>query len=274
VDVHQSKRYLGLDLAGAKNQKSALAVLEFYPKEKKIFLLDIFDRIIPGEGQSADQALLELIAEFSPGVEKMAVNAPLDLPPCLPCKKVVCPGADHCQVAAVKWMRRMSRKHDRAFTPYTQRPVELWIRYQLLPEFPVSHRFDIDEAMGGSKAALTARMHFLKRHLKEVPLLEAWPKLTMALLFPGLDLPTRVMTHYRKPEDGAPAREAILNRMIEKHLIFVYDRDVRKLVRSLATFDAFLCAYTALLAGQETSGGKGSKSPRGFPANSGWVVFP
>ena len=35
---------------------------------------------------------------------------------------------------------------------------------------------------------------------------------------------------------------------ISGNSIFIYERDIRKLAHSLASFDAFICAYTALLA--------------------------
>ena len=66
------ERFLGLELAGAKNNKTALSILEYYPREQKIFLLDIRDRISGDRGSarehrpgisSGDQALLDLLFE-------------------------------------------------------------------------------------------------------------------------------------------------------------------------------------------------------------------
>lgn len=316
--MREARRYLGLELSGAKNGKTALATLEYYPKERKIFLLDIYDRIsghhvehghaaggLEGMTAAGDEALLGLVGELTedliqiPGASArpagrrvsarptphsivMAVNVPLELPPCISCTRKSCPRPAACGVAAIKWMREAHRKAERharsdhsapraiEYTTYTQRPVELWIRYQVLSKLPETHRFEIDETLGGNKAPLTARMHFLQRHLGELPVVEAWPKLTVALLGLELDLPKRVIQSYRRLEEGVHAREQILERLAERHDVFIYERDVRKLSHSLTAFDAFVCAYTAYLSDTERC----AKSPAGFPVASGWVQYP
>jgi hypothetical protein len=280
MKANESKRYLGLELAGAKNQKTAVAALEYYPKGKKIFLLDIFERM-----PSGDQALLDLIEELQPesrsearmsGVARMGVNVPLELPPCLTCTKKTCILQQKCVAGAVDWMHKITHAAQAGgarvneFTPYTQRPVELWIRYEILPLLPVSHRFEVDEALGGNKAPLTARMHFLKRHLKKIPLSEVWPKLSIAILAKQLGISKRTISRYRQLEEGMHAREEILETLAENRQIFIYERDVRKLSSSLAAFDAFVCAYTAVLADQDLC----AEMPKGFPVSSGWVDFP
>src|SRR4051812_23143022 len=96
--ARETKRFLGLELAGAKNQKTSLAVLEYYPKEQKTFLLDIFDRIAHHDGQTGDEAVLEVIQEESTGIQKMGVNVALELPPCITCTRKACPMPSHCTV--------------------------------------------------------------------------------------------------------------------------------------------------------------------------------
>ncbi len=273
-----STRFLGLELAGAKNDKTAVAVLEFYPREKKIFVLDVHERVFSDGEQSSDEALIELLDELKPEVKLMGVNVPLTLPPCFECKKPGC-ARGKCSHPAVKWMHAFARRHvklspkkakARQFTPYTQRPVELWARHALLPKLPDGSRFEIDEAFGGTKAPLTARMHYLKRSMKGLKLIEAWPKLTVALLAQELGLHKRLIGAYRHLEEGAHARGEILDRLTEQHGVFIYERDVRKLAGNLSAFDAFICAYTALLSSQ----GQCQKPPAGFPTESGWIQFP
>lgn len=274
---HESQKYLGLELAGAKNQKTAIAVIEYFPKGNKTFLLDIYDRL-----PSGDQALLELIDELRPsGIARMGVNVPLELPPCMTCTKKSCLLPQGCQVESVKWMRELTARVARStaqdkdirvheFTPYTQRPVELWIRYEVLPKLPVSHRFEIDEALGGNKAPLTARMHYLKKHLRDIHLSEAWPKLTMAVVAQQLGISKRIVSRYRHLEEGMHAREEIIAALSEESRIFIYDRDVRKLSQSLAAFDAFLCSYTALLYDLKMC----AEIPDDYPTEAGWVEYP
>jgi hypothetical protein len=277
--MREPKRYLGIELAGAKNQKTALAALEYYPKEKKIFLLDIFERITVVSPLSGDEALLELIDELREGVARVGVNVPLGLPPCIECTRKTCPLPKSCRDPSVKWMRATTNKARKGlrklmkvpdFTPYTQRPVELFVRYHVFPHLPESHRFEIDETLGGNRAPLTARMHFLKRHMQGLHLTEVWPKLSVSVLALDLGLNRRIVSSYRHLEQGVHAREQILEQLTEKHGIFIYERDIRKLSHSLASFDAFICAYTALLADI----GLCTAVPKGFPEHSGWVEFP
>ena len=183
-----------------------------------------------------------------------------------------------CIVPEVKWMRDTVKKATRTpdnlrvleFTPYTQRPVELWIRYQILSKLSDTARFEIDETLGGNRAPLTARMNFLKRHLTNIDLIEVWPKLTVAILATHLGLTKRTVSTYRHLEQGSHARGEILETLVAKHGVFIYERDIRKLSASLPCFDAFICAYTALLSDT----GRCSKIPAGFPVHTGWVHYP
>jgi hypothetical protein len=267
-----------LDLAGAKNQKTALAVLEYYPREQKIFLLDIYERISAHDDQTGDEALIETIREARNGSQAMlGVDVPLELPPCVTCTRKTCPLPAKCNVPAVKWMREFSRKttargegNGKEFTPYTQRPVELWVRHHALRELADPGRLEVDEALGGTKAPLTARMQFLKRHLADVDMVEAWPKLTVACLASELGLPRRTQQSYRQLEAGVHARSEILEALSKQRGVFIYERDLRKLSASLPSFDAFFCAYTALLS----DAGRCAKAPSGFPVPTGWVHYP
>lgn len=274
----ESLRYLGLELAGAKNEKTAVAALEYYPKERKVFLLDVYDRIAGGPDETSDDALLEVISELRARVSKVGVNVPLTLPPCIGCTRQSCPKPGKCSVPPVRWARRLLGKAEkssssqriRPFTPYTQRPIELWIRYNVLPLLPPWAEFEIDETLGGNKAPLAARMHYLKRHLSDLELVEVWPKLSIAILSGLTGFTRRSTERYRQLEEGAQARLEILNSLAKAQDVFIYERDMRKLSQSLSAFDAFVCAYTALL--QDI--GECAKPPTGFPVPSGWIAYP
>ncbi len=277
----QPRRYLGLELAGAKNQKTSLAVLEYYPREQKVFLLDVYDKISGHEDQTGDEALLETIEEATSQeknrVAKLGVNVPIELPPCILCTRKACQTAKGCSEPTVKWMQKIAKQAEdeeigvnvREITPYTQRPFEIWARYQILPRLAKDFRFEIDEALGGNRAPLTARMHYLKKHLGSTPIVEVWPKLTISSIAQALGLPKKLLLNYRKPEEGYPARVELLETIAMKKGVFIYDRDLKKLGQNLTAFDAFLCAYTALLSDRDMT----VKAPKGFPKNSTWVEY-
>ena len=282
------KRYLGLELSGAKNAKTTLAVLEYYPKEKKVFLLDVHPGITADATANSDEVLLQTIREHADNHPdlKLGVNVPLTLPPCFSCNRKSCLSASECSATEVKWMSQYSdRVHSipkksnsskrtarlkSFFTPYTQRPVELWLKHGVLSQLPEKMRFEIDETLGGNKAPLTARMQFLKIHLQEFEMHEVLPKLTVALLMPHLKLSQKTVRDYRQIEDGAAARQTILEKMCEHLDLFIYDRDLKKLTQNLNAFDAFLCAYTLMLSDRNQC----VNPPKGFPTASGWVLYP
>jgi len=275
------KRYLGLELSGAKNAKTTLAVLEYYPKEKKVFVLDIHSGIGADATCNSDEALIQTIQDHAndhPDV-KIGVNVPLTLPPCLlPPKK----GRSALDSNEVKWMQTQFQKRARPktskrtaklkdfFTPYTQRPIEIWLKNEILPRLPQKLQFEIDETLGGNKAPLTARMQFLKPYLSDYELHEILPKLTVALLSPFLKLSQKTLHQYRQLEDGVFARQTILERISENLDIFIYDRDQKKITQNLNAFDAFLCAYTVLLFDR----GECVPAPKHFPMKSGWIRYP
>lgn len=276
-----SKRYLGLELSGAKNAKTTLATLEYYPKEKKVFLLDVHSGIGADGTKDSDEVLIETLLDHANGHPdlKIGVNVPLTLPPCFNCTRKTC-AQDGCNSTEVKWMRTMphtkkpvskkTAKLKNFFTPYTQRPIELWLKHEVISKLPEKVRFEIDETLGGNKAPLTARMHYLQRHLHQFDIHEVMPKLTVALLMPKAKNSIKLLQNYRKMEEGAEARQIILEKMCDQQDIFIYDRDMKKLTQNLNAFDAFLCAYTILLFDRKEC----ASPPKGFPISSGWIRYP
>jgi hypothetical protein len=273
------KRYLGLDLAGAKNVKTTLASLQYYAHEEKLFLLDIYEGIGPVENISGDESLIETVAEYSENRAHLGVNVALNYPPCVTCTRKSCPLPLKCTVPTVKWMKDTlskyqikKKKNFKAgfLTPYTQNPSEIWIKHNVLKTLPQTSHFDIDEALGGNRAPLTSRMHFIKRHLKKTTIIETSPKLSVALLGKQFGIPTRTLRTYRQIEDGAFARNKIIEVLTEECGIFIYDRDQKKLSQSLGAFDSFICAYTAYL----DDNGFCEPMPKGFPSEEGWIRYP
>lgn len=282
--MREHHRFLGLDLSGAKNDKSSLTLLEFYPRENKTFVLEIYEKF--SKESSPDQALLDLLKELKTPETTLCVNAPLTLPPCLLCKGNSCTLAKGCSDPSVRWMHNYlkrsekqarNKKRMRPCTPYTQRPIELWMRYDFVHDLGLDpHRlgqdigFEIDETMGGTKAPLTCRMQFLLRALKEWKVEEVWPKLSMICLARAHQFSKRILEDYRFLDSGIHAREQIIHDLSLLHELFIYEKDQKRLAHSLSAFDSFLCALTGWLAFK----GSVQEPPKGFPVKSGWILFP
>jgi hypothetical protein len=258
-----------MDLSGGRNSKTSLAILEFYPKERKTFLLDIREGFEPDLGVTRDERLIQNLRELAPTL--LAANVPTSFPPCVTCQKK-CPLPRNCHVPEVKWMREWSRRklQHREWTPYTQRAIELWVRSEFIEHLPKEVRPDLDETLGGSKAPLTSRMNFLKRHLVGPEVLEVWPKISLLLLARRLRIPKRVLVKVRDLEYGASARQEILDTLCATSSLFIYEGDQRRLAESLGVFDAFLCAWVGLLHHLKLTEARPTK----FPRRATWLTFP
>lgn len=270
-------RFLGLDLGGARSARTSLAILESYPKERKIFLLDVQDRVIPQTVEPADHhidfdsVLLERITASIQNPNDfrgiLAINAPLDLPPCIFCTRKYCPMPAKCTVSEVVFMRQQNPP---ALIPYLHRPAEVWAKKHLSPELPKDFRVDIEEALGSNRAPLASRFHFLRRHIPEVIFAEVWPKISIARLAISGVIPRKWATQFRTLEEGSEARAQILETIIKRFDLFIYERDQKNLADHLSAFDAFICAFTAYLS----EIGLTEKKPKNYPKKASWILIP
>lgn len=282
---HEVERFVGISLGGAKSDRTCLTVIDWYRKQDKAFLIDIFESIGPQNSitddhhrheLTADQVLLDLLkelmrSEHHTGIKTIAVDAPLTLPPCLIDCSHSCDGYEKCKKPEVKWMKQIYKKTKESlpklkhFTPYSQRPVEMYFRYL----YPTEELFQ-DETIGANLAPQAARMQYLKTRLQKQNLIEVWPKLTIFSMLKPLKLSKRDFHFYRNVEKGMHVRSKILEHLVSRVGIFIYDRDHKKLISNIAAFESFVCAYVAL----EEVRGNTVKFKSDLPIDTGWVVVP
>lgn len=242
--------------------------MEYFPDHGKLFLNRLIDRIGSKDGESADKALTTILAEAGKEAEYVALDVPLNLPPCISCK-LKCPGYESCKVAEVAWMRKefkrrdKKRKANKPFTPYTERGVEIYLSSGLEEPFHLSH------ALGANAAPLTARAHFLKKHV-EANLLEVAPKVSVWRIGRSLKIAKSHLRFHRHAVGGDESREVMLNALCEKQVVFMYQQDVRLMVQDGAAFESFVAALTAYLMYK----GQCEARPKGFPRKAGWIHFP
>ena len=136
-DVH---RFIGLSLGGGKADKACLAVVEYYPKHKKVFLSRLVERIKSDEVHSADFKIEEIIGQYHGEIDTLAVDVPFHFPLSLMSEKNS-PGYDESKEPHIQWMWNYTRKlHKKKkprklFTPYTQRCVEMYLSSELEEPF-------------------------------------------------------------------------------------------------------------------------------------------
>jgi len=269
VPTLQIVRLAGVALGGGKTDKTAIAVMEFYPDQKRVFLRSLRERVTARGEQTADDVLCEILNRDEKDLALIAIDAPLQLPKCIRCALPSCPGVEACREPEIKWMRELHRKRDKTkrpnkmFTPYTERAVEVFISNELEEPFHPSH------ALGANAAPLTARADFLRRRLK-APLIEVYPKLTLWRIGTALNMQKSHLRFHRHAVDSDESRLSILKKLIEKEIAFVYQQDLRVMVENNAAFEAFLAALTAFLKIR----GQTERRPPGFPKEESWIEFP
>lgn len=274
----QFLRSLGLELSGAKQDRSAVATMDFYPTTNRLILVDIEVLHTPPESEaSADAYLIEsierLIAE-APQFTGIAVHAPLTLPPMLyTCLQkdgesgAKVPHAEASSDPQVRWMLQTWKSlnpQPRPFVPYLQRPAEIWLRYVC------TEKFDIPEGLGANTAPFAARMQFLQHHLPK-PLNEVFPKATLSRLISSLGMPKNLVRLYRDIDRGLHTREAFFEQLTKRlPQLFIYERDLEKMIVHLNCFHAFLSALTQHLWVKKQT----ERPPRGFPRGAAWIHIP
>lgn len=261
-------RFLGLSLSGGKADKACLAVVDYFPKYKKVFLTKLVEKIKNEEMVSADLKICQLVEEFKAGTHSLAFDVPWEMPGCLR-SQCRCPGYENCKEPHVRWMwahfQRVNKKKrpKRIFTPYTQRCVEMYVATEL--EEP----FILNSAMGSNTAPLLARAAFLRRRLS-VKTIEVSPKISLWRIGRSLNIVKSHLRFHRHAVGGDQSRKVILENLSAQGLAFLYAEDQKQMVVNNHAFEAFLCAFTAFLKYREQT----EPRPEGFPDNEDWIDFP
>jgi hypothetical protein len=271
VDVNKNShiiRFIGISLAGGKSDKACVAVLEYYPDNKKIFLSRLFEKIKSDEKISGDLKIHELITQNQESTQYVAFDTPWNLPACITCK-LKCPGYEICNEPHIKWMwqhqdDKLKRKRPKKlFTPYTQRCVEMYFQTELEETFNLHH------SMGSNSAPLLARAAFIKKRLN-VDCIEVYPMLSLWRLGKALGVMKSHLKNHRAAFGGDEARAQFLLSLNENDIAFIYNQDMKQMIENNHAFEAFLCGFTAYLKFK----GLTEKRPKDFPAHEDWIEFP
>lgn len=264
----QPHRFVGVSLSGGKSDKACVAVVEYFPEHKKIFLARLYEKIKTEEFISADIKIFEIITQFQNNIDFVAFDAPLTLPKCLncPCDST---GYETCPKPHNEWLRNFyaevnqGKKPKKMFTPYTQRCVEAYISHGLEESFEIHH------ALGSNMAPLTARAHFIRQRLAS-PAIEVFPKLSVWRLGQEMKVAKSHLKFHKHAIGGDESRAVFLQQLSEKKDVFVYQQDMKSMVENNHAFEAFICAYTAFLKFMKQT----QPRPDGFPKEEAWIEFP
>lgn len=262
-------KFGGLTLGGGKGRKTCLSILEYYVKEKKLFLSELHDGIEESARVSADTHIIKILDKVGPSLHSLGVDAPLIMPKCMRCR-LKCPGHEKCTEPEIKWMwkwhkkREPSKRPNKVFTPYTERCVEQWVGQEFGSELVPDHAF------GSNRAPLSARAMYLKRRIPHGKIMEVLPRLSVWQLGRSMGIRKNHLLLYKQLARGPGIRQKFLDQWSEEGLSFIYHRDFKLMVKDSFAFDSFICAYTAFLNYR----GMCEKRPKNFPRSEGWIAFP
>ncbi len=266
---NQVHRFIGLSLGGGKTDKACLAVVEFFPQHKKVFLSRLVERIKSDEVHSADFKVQEIVEQYHGQVDSLAYDVPFRLPLSLEACVQGRPSIDEANAPHLKWMwdytRKLHKKKKprKLFTPYTQRCVEMYLTTEIEEPFHLPH------AMGANAAPLLARSMYLQNILK-LPAIEVFPKLSLWRIGRSLQINKNHLRFHKHSFGGDESRRVILQSLSAHNVVFVYDQDIKLMIENNHAFEAFVCALTAFLKFK----GLTESRPDGFPEDEDWVEFP
>ncbi len=255
-------------MGGAKTDKTALALIEYYPDQNKIFLSQITDKIKSVGDVSGDLVLYEEIQKHEGHIDGIGINAPLSLPKCLRCP-LECPGFEVCTEEEILWMweqrkkLKSKKKNLKLFSPYVERCVEHWLSLEIEEDLQPQNAF------GANMAPLYARAHYLQRRLK-MDCIEVFPKLSLWRIGRALLIQKSYLRFHKHAVGGEEARQAILQSLVNRDIAFLYEQDIRLMTKNAQAFDAFICALTALLKQK----GQCEPRPKDFPSEETWIEVP
>jgi hypothetical protein len=258
------RRIIGLEVAGPHAERSAIVVLDEYPAGARLVISQVLSGLGSFGDKSSDSHLCDVLAELSQSVDGgtfvgLVTQAPLTLPPFFKSPEE--------RLIEERWLSdvwKRSKPKPRAFLPYLNRPLDIWMRH-FTPE-----RFQVPEAMGANFAPLAARLQALKPKLPH-PLHECFPRASLARIVSGAGLNRFWTKLYTDVEKGLPVRDEFLQRLMKLcPQIFAYEGDLETLAVDLPSFQAFLSALSLFLHDK----GHCDPKPEQFPESASWLLLP
>lgn len=264
-------RFAGVSLAGGKTHKTAVSILEYYPRQQRLFVRSIYSELGSHlEGESADMSLYRLLTQEERPLKYVAFDAPLKFPKCVRCE-LPCPGYEKCKEPEIKWMWQFYKKAEerkkkplKIFTPYTERCADVFLASEMGDMFHTNH------ALGANRAPLAARAHFLSRRMRRLRILEYYPRLTLWQIGKRLGVQKSYLKFYKHSNDSEAGRNFFLNQLVKQGWLFLYQQDQRLATEDPAVFDSILGGVTGYLKFR----GQTAAPPIGFPPEEPWVEYP
>jgi hypothetical protein len=237
-------RFIGLRLGGARNPNTCISVIDYYKDHGRIFLVDILSKLKKEKKEDLDDVLVEILSNLKDKstFSFIATNAPLSLPPCYECKLKKCTGFKTCKkTKLIKFKKKAKELNEKIIVkPYTQRLEDIILKLNGANAF--SH-----ETMGSNLSPLTSRMIYIKKRLSGFKIKETNIKLSFLNILKALNMNEDYLKRYTDLFSGQKIRKTFLKKIEKNKNIFIYNSDLKELIKNVKTFEAFILAFTAYL---------------------------
>lgn len=236
--------------------------------EGNLKITAVLDRMGALHRLFSDDRLFEFLRRELP--DRVMIDSPLTVPPCVACTRPSCPGVNACEDIAVAYMQMLAesaagKKRKRVMNPQTQRIWDVKEWFQWAPSLQ-------EPTYSANKAPLVVRAMTLQRRLNILPqpirLWETSVPHALSCLVDQLGLDRELAYHYRAFEVGRDRRTDLLEALHERG--FLEEDDIDEVA---ATVESFSAAIAAIVAALELFGFC-SRPNNDFFMQQGWVYLP
>ena len=267
--------FAGIHLSGSNAPKTAVVILRHSPNSFSLNLSKVYEKIGSFGNLFSDDRLIGILGHVSP-LNGVFVDCPLSAPPCVECRRPVCPGVVRCEDVSVGFMSSMAalqkRSGARRVRPLNPQSQRLWDVLQVY-----SMGSDRSEpSFSANLAPLVIRAQTLQRRLNaerpELRLRETQISAALQALAPVLALAPEIRVKYRNFEVGLETREEIAEALLATEILDTKSDPtmIDTCVSSVETFHALIAAVVAGLYAR----GLTSQPTEAFVEGAGWVYLP
>ncbi|MBC7659057.1 MAG: hypothetical protein H7249_05050 [Chitinophagaceae bacterium] len=258
----------GIHLAGPNSTKTTLVIMTGQLGEGNLKISGIYDRMGTVNRLFSDDRLFEVLRAESP--DRVMIDSPLSVPPCVACTRPSCPGVNACEDIAVAYMQKLvdtkgGKRKRKPMNPQTQRIWDVKEWYHWHPSLQ-------EPTYSANKAPLVVRGLTLQRRLRSleepIQLYETSVPHALSVFVEQLELAREIGYQYRAFGIGRERRQAFIKALMKAGVV-----DGSKMEDVTATVETFSAFVTAVMAGLEVKG-RVSRPENEFFSNQGWVYLP
>lgn len=268
MQAEKTVKVAGIHLAGPNSTKTTVVIMTGRLGEGNLKINAVLDRMGALHRLFSDDRLFDFLRREEP--DRVMIDSPLTVPPCVACTRPSCPGVNACEDIAVAYMQKLAessagKKRKRVMNPQTQRIWDVKEWFQWAPSLQ-------EPTYSANKAPLVVRAMTLQRRLnilsRPMRLWETSVPHAVSCLVDQLGLDRELAYQYRAFEVGRERRTSLLEALHEHG--FLEEDDIDEVAASVESFSAAIAAFVAALE----LFGFCSRPDNVFFQEQGWVYLP